>query len=204
MIFLTMLLFLSMQISVFATDTNATVKIPVEQIFGSENTDVPDEFIYVLTTDQADAPMPAGSSNQRYIWKMKGNASTDLTINVKTSGQYQYKIYQATEKRNNFQYDERSYDVTVEAFYHGKNNQLRAMTVVENQNGEKVSDISFENSYIGKGKFPNAMISKISKSNRVKTGDENPVVGYVILLLSSVICLIAMILEKQRKKKGDA
>lgn len=204
-VFLTMLLFLSIQIPVFAADINTTVKIPVEQILDNKNADVSDEFTYVLTTDQADAPMPAGSSNQQYSWNMRGNTSTDLMMNVRSAGKYRYKVCQTTEKKDNFKYDERSYDVTVEAFYNA-NNQLKVVTVVENQNGEKVSGISFKNSYTWKGKDKSepSLISKISKSNSVKTGDDSPIMGYFTLLLGSLICLIAMIRENQRKKKGDA
>lgn len=75
-VFLTMLLFLSIQIPAFAADTDTTVKIPVEQVFNSQNKDASDEFMYALITDQSDAPMPDGSSNRRYVWNMKGNIAT--------------------------------------------------------------------------------------------------------------------------------
>ena len=44
-VFLTMLLFLSIQIPAFAADTDTTVKIPVEQVFDSKNTDAYDALI---------------------------------------------------------------------------------------------------------------------------------------------------------------
>lgn len=81
-VFLTMLLFLSIQIPAFAADTDTTVKIPVEQVFDSKNTDVSDEFMYALLTDQSDAPMPDGSSNRRYVWNMKGNIATAKVLIV--------------------------------------------------------------------------------------------------------------------------
>ena len=199
-----MLLFLSIQIPVFAADTDTTVKIPVEQIVDSKTSD---EFTYVLTTDQMDAPMPAGSGNQRYVWSMKGSTSAEITMNVRTAGRYHYKIRQITEKKENLNYDERSYDIIVEAFYNASN-QLKVVTVVENQNGEKVSGISFKNSYTWKDKDKvgpsSSVISKISKSNSVKTGDNSPFIGYFTLLFGSLICLIVMIRKNQRKRKGDA
>ena len=139
-VFLTMLLFLSIQIPAFAADTDTTVKIPVEQVFDSKNTDASDEFMYALLTDQSDAPMPDGSSNRRYVWNMKGNIATEITMNIRNAGQYHYKICQITEKKENYSYDERNYDITVEAFYNA-DNQLKVITVVENQDGEKVSGI---------------------------------------------------------------
>ena len=204
-VFLTMFLFMNTQIPVFAADTDTTVKIPVEQVFNSENTDASDEFMYALITDQSDAPMPDGSSNQQYVWNMKGNIAAEITMNIRNAGQYHYKICQITEEKENYSYDERNYDITVEAFYNA-DNQLKVITVVENQDGEKVSGISFKNSYTwqGKDKSGPSLISEISKSNSVKTGDNSPIMGYFTLLLGSLICLIAIIRENQRKKKGDA
>ena len=150
-VFLTMLLFLSIQIPAYAADTDTTVKIPVEQVFNSQNKDASDEFMYALLTDQSDAPMPDGSSNQRYVWNMKGNIATEITMNIRNAGQYHYKICQITEKKENYSYDERNYDITVEAFYNA-DNQLKVIPVVETQDGEKVSGISFKNSYTWLGK----------------------------------------------------
>ena len=65
-IIVTMLLFLSMQISVLASDNCTVVKIPVKQLFDSEVESVADEFSYIVTTDQNDAPMPAGSHIRQY------------------------------------------------------------------------------------------------------------------------------------------
>lgn len=202
---LTMFLFLNTQIPVFAADTDTTVKIPVEQVFNSKNTDASDEFMYALLTDQSDAPMPDGSSNQKYVWNMKGSTAAEITMNIRNASQYHYKICQITEKKENYSYDERNYDITVEAFYNA-DNQLKVITVVENQDGEKVSGISFKNSYTWqeKDKSGSSLLSKISKSNSVMTGYDSHIMGYIILLLGSLICLIAIIREKHRKKKGDS
>ena len=48
-ILVTMLLFLSMQISAFASDNCTVVKIPVRQIFDSEVEGIADEFSYIMT-----------------------------------------------------------------------------------------------------------------------------------------------------------
>lgn len=77
-ILVTMLLFLSMQISVFASDNCTVVKIPVKQLFDSEVEGIADEFSYIMTTDQSDAPMPAGGRNMQYSWTMKKNAARIL------------------------------------------------------------------------------------------------------------------------------
>jgi len=92
--------------------------------------------------------------------------------------------------------------VIVEAFY-DQEDQLKVATVVKNDKGEKVERITFENSYIGKEKEDLSHSSVSSKSDRVKTGDDNTIMGYFLLLLISGICLSILIDEKQRQKKGE-
>lgn len=135
-ILVTMLLFLSMQISAFASDNCTVVKIPVRQIFDSEVEGIADEFSYIMTTDQSDAPMPAGSRNMQYSWTMEKNAATEIILNVKTAGQYHYNIYQTTEKKDDYKYDQNRYYVTVEAYYN-ESNQLKVVTIVANEKGRK-------------------------------------------------------------------
>ena len=209
-ILVTMLLFLSMQISAFASDNCTVVKIPVRQIFDSEVEGIADEFSYIMTTDQSDAPMPAGSRNMQYSWTMEKNAATEIILNVKTAGQYHYNIYQTTEKKDDYKYDQNRYYVTVEAYYN-ESNQLKVVTIVANEKGEKIEAISFKNSYMGEEK-PNltqpsnpsqpsgpSYSDGLGKTNSVKTGDDSPVMGYFLLLFGSLICL-SVLIHKNRKE----
>lgn len=209
-ILVTMLLFLSMQISVFASDNCTVVKIPVKQLFDSEVESVADEFSYIMTTDQSDAPMPAGSRNKQYSWTMEKNAATEITLNVKTAGQYHYTLCQTTEKKDNYKYDQNKYHVTVEAYYN-ESNQLKVVTIVANEKGEKIETISFKNSYMGEEK-PNptqpsnplqpsrpSHSDGSGKTNSVKTGDDSPVMGYFLLLFGSLICLSILTYENQKR-----
>ena len=213
-ILVTMLLFLSMQISAFASDNCTVVKIPVRQIFDSEVEGIADEFSYIMTTDQSDAPMPAGSRNMQYSWTMEKNAATEIILNVKTAGQYHYNIYQTTEKKDDYKYDQNRYYVTVEAYYN-ESNQLKVVTIVANEKGEKIEAISFKNSYMGEEK-PNltqpsnpsqpsgpSYSDGLGKTNSVKTGDDSPVMGYFLLLFGSLICLSVLIHKKQKRNKGE-
>ena len=70
-IVLSLLLFLSMQIPVFASENTAEVKIPVVQVVENEAKEQAEEFSYVLTTNQSEAPMPKGSKENQYCWSMK-------------------------------------------------------------------------------------------------------------------------------------
>ena len=90
---------------------------------------------------------------------MSGNSSTELIMNVGQAGEYHYKLYQATENKENYTYDSKTYDVTIEGFF-DSNNELMAVTVVKNENGDKVSKVSFKNSYTGQtGKNQNPVPS---------------------------------------------
>ena len=79
------------------------------------------------------------------------------------------------------------------------------------ENGDKVSKVSFKNSYTGQtGKnqnpVPSSQRSKdiIHNGSPVKTGDDSPVAGYLFLFFGSVICLCGLLMEKQKNRKEDA
>lgn len=130
-IFLSMIFFLGVQRPVLAADRNTTVKIPVEQIFEVNNSaDADKTGSYVLIADQIQNPMPEGSNRRTFTWNMSGNSSTELIMNVGQAGEYHYKLYQATENKENYTYDSKTYDVTIEGFF-DSNNELMAVTVVK-------------------------------------------------------------------------
>ena len=217
-ILVTMLFFLSMQISVFASDNCTVVKIPVRQIFDSKVEDIADESYYIMTSDQNDAPMPAGSRNRQYPWTMKKNEATEITLNVETEGQYHYYIYQTTEKKDDYQYDQSRFYVTVTAYYN-ESNQLKVVTIVANEKGEKIETISFKNSYMREEKPKPTQPSnpsqpsgpsnsdesgKINSVNSLKTGDDSPVMGYFLLLFGSLISLSVLLHEKLKRNKRES
>ena len=189
-IFLSMIFFLGVQKPVLAAGKNTTVKIPVEQIFEVNNSaDADKTGSYVLIADQIQNPMPEGSNRRTFTWNMSGKA---------------------TENKENYTYDSKTYDVTIEGFF-DSNNELMAVTVVKNENGDKVSKVSFKNSYTGQtGKNQNPVPSSprskdiIHNGSPVKTGDDSPVAGYLFLFFGSVICLCGLLMEKQKNRKEDA
>ena len=196
-ILLVIVIFLSYQIPVWADTDYTTVKIPVQQIFSSEAEDISGRCSYVMTTNQDDAPMPEESRNMKYSWKMENNSAVEIVMKVKTAGLYQYKIYQTSEKKDNYQYDQNSYVVIVEAFY-DQENQLKVVTVLKNHKGEKEDSSQSSNA-------PNVpKPHRASKSGRVKTGDDSSIIGYFILLVISAVCMGILIDEKQRRKKEES
>lgn len=101
-------------------------------------------------------------------------------------------------------------DANIQGFF-DSNNELMAVTVVKNENGDKVSKVSFKNSYTGQnGKNQNPVPSSprskdiIHNGSPVKTGDDSPVAGYLFLFFGSVICLCGLLMEKQKNRKEDA
>ena len=131
-IVLSLLLFLSMQIPVFASENAAEVKIPVVQVVENEAKEQAEEFSYVLTTNQSEAPMPKGSKENQYCWSMKKKETVEISIPVTTRGIYHYQIYQTTEPKEAYACDQSRYDVSVEAFYN-EADQFKTVTVVKNQ-----------------------------------------------------------------------
>ncbi len=142
-IVLSMLLFLSMQIPVFASEPVTEVKIPVEQVVEGEAKDQAAEFSCVLTTNQNEAPMPKGSKEKQYVWSMKKEETAKIIIPVTTDGTYHYRIYQTTEQKAAYECDQSHFDVSVAAFYNDAN-QLKTITVVKTKRGKNRSDYFFE------------------------------------------------------------
>ncbi len=103
----------------------------MEQIFEVNNSaDADKTGSYVLIADQIQNPMPEGSNRRTFTWNMSGNSSTELIMNVGQAGEYHYKLYQAIENKENYTYDSKTYDVTIEGFF-DSNNELMAVTVVK-------------------------------------------------------------------------
>lgn len=88
-------------VSISKKEENDKYSDPVQQIFSSEAEDISDEFSYVMTTDQNEAPMPEESRNLQYFWTMKNNVGAEIIMKVRKVGRYQYKIYQTSEKKDN-------------------------------------------------------------------------------------------------------
>lgn len=207
-VFMAMILCICAMAPVMAKSSDSTVIIPVKQSFASKVDSVSSEFSYVLTTEQNYAPMPEGSSNLQYSWRMNGNSTGEIRIDVTQPGEYNYKIYQIVDKKTDYVYDRECYDVLIKAFYN-ENGAFTVITIVTNSNGEKVECASFDNKYTG-SKPGSENVNKPDGNHRgdkgfgIKTGDESRIYGYLTLFVGSLICLIALLIDNRRHKKGDA
>lgn len=133
-IVLSLLLFLSMQIPVFASENAAEVKIPVVQVVENEAKEQAEEFSYVLTTNQSEAPMPKGSKENQYCWSMKKKETVEISIPVTTRGIYHYQIYQTTEPKEAYACDQKMQLISDNS---GINRVIRGVQILSVPNMEK-------------------------------------------------------------------
>ena len=131
---------------------------------------------------------------------MKKKETVEISIPVTTRGIYHYQIYQTTEPKEAYACDQSRYDVSVEAFYN-EADQFKTVTVVKNQKGEKIDQITFLNR-LNKTN-PSNQTAKSDSKKKVKTGDSGTIWGYVLLLVSSMICFVILFYENQKRRKGE-
>ena len=128
----------------FADNYSCTVSIPVEvQVSGSS---IPSDVTYkvVMEAVTPNAPMPEAAE-----LTVKKDAKVQFgPITYTVPNDYQYRIYQNSEKKDRFTYDAASYTVTVRVV-NGENGTLKAeVWALESDSAtEKTSGISFKNSY---------------------------------------------------------
>ena len=128
----------------FADNYSCTVSIPVEvQVSGSS---IPSDVTYkvVMEAVTPNAPMPEAAE----LTVKKDEKVQFGPITYTVPNDYQYRIYQNSEKKDRFTYDAASYTVTVRVV-NGENGTLKAeVWALESDSAtEKTSGISFKNSY---------------------------------------------------------
>ena len=128
----------------FADHYSCTVSIPVEvQVSGSS---IPSDVTYkvVMEAVTPNAPMPEAAE----LTVKKDEKVQFGPITYTVPNDYQYRIYQNSEKKVRFTYDAASYTVTVRVV-NGENGTLKAeVWALESDSAtEKTSGISFKNSY---------------------------------------------------------
>ena len=128
----------------FADHYSCTASIPVEvQVSGSS---IPSDVTYKVAMEAVtpDAPMPA----ETVITVKKDEKTSFGPITYTVPNDYQYKIYQSSEKQDRFTYDKKEYTVTVRVV-NGANGTLEAeiWALGNGQDEKKAAEITFGNSY---------------------------------------------------------
>lgn len=135
---------LLLPIMAFAQVNSCSVSIPVEvKVTGSRiPADIPYRFEMKAITPEA--PMPQSEE----LVVINGGKSEFGPMVYTETGDYQYQIYQNSEPRDRFTYDERIYRVTVR-ITNGENGELEAQVWASDEDAgdEKTDSIVFTNNY---------------------------------------------------------
>jgi len=144
---------------VAAHATDNTLEFAVKQVFTTSSAAAKDVFTYILKPLEAGSPLPAGSAAQGYTFAVSGTGSVKISLpNNSGLGHYRYELYQVdVAQAPGYTYDKRVF--TIEAHMGAEK-----ITVL-NQDGAKVEDIKFENSYDPLPSDPRLMVDPPVKKN---------------------------------------
>lgn len=135
--------------TVYATQATINVDITVGQVFTkSDNANAADNFTYTVTALEAGNPMPVGSVGDVYTFSLGGTSDTSIgSITYNHAGVYTYEVKQVITTENpGYTYDKQVHIIKV--YVRNTTDGLQAYTVIEVENGVKVSDIAYENKYV--------------------------------------------------------
>jgi len=135
------------------------VTLAVEQVFTKpDESAAADTFTYTMTAQQPGSPMPAGSSGDTCTFTISGTDTVNIgPVTYSTNGTYRYEIKQTVVSvQTGCTYDRQVY--TVEVYAVNAAGGLQADMVVYNEQGLKVSAITFENSYEPLASDPSIMV----------------------------------------------
>lgn len=184
-----------------ASAEEITGVIPVCQTFSTNASGVEDTFHYVLRPETEGAPMPQGSADGAYRWDMKGNAEKELSVPAAKEGEYTYTLTQeVSDPQENYRYDCQVYRVTLYVYRDG-GDSLSVSVVVENQAGQKTSAAEFKNRY----EAPAPTTPPGGSGGNVKTGDDNNMGLYLMLMAASALGLVLLALwvrEGEKRREG--
>lgn len=126
----------------------AVVTLKIEQVFLQPSSAVGKDIgSYQLTALDTGAPMPAGSSAGVYLFTIAGNGKAEIgPLVYDHGGVFNYEIRQViTGEETGYTYDRRIY--TVQVLIKNSGYGLSSELIVENELGEKVSDLVYQNAY---------------------------------------------------------
>lgn len=133
----------------YATDS-VDIAIPVSQdIVMEDSHDTPESttFHYELSTDQEDAPMPAGSEDGEYFFSISGmDSEIEIPLHFTHAGVYHYTLHQVDHDTEFCVCDHTCYDCTVYV-QNEPSGDLSAQMIVEEDGGKKCGEIMFRTAY---------------------------------------------------------
>jgi len=124
--------------------TNNPFSLKIEQVLTAPSDMEDATFTYVLVPEDPEAPMPEGSTEDGYEFRITGNGSRYIGLfDYKKQGVFKYELRKVIEKdRPGFVHQSRKYDIEVYVDV-----ELAAGVVALNEDGSKAEYIIFASSY---------------------------------------------------------
>ena len=142
-----------------AAPSAISVTLTVEQtVTMPEESAADDAFTYQVTALETGSPMPSGSVAQAYTFTIDGTGNAAVgAIDFTRAGVYRYEIKQViTVPKTGYAYDGQVYAVTIYVKNSGAG--LASEVIVQNNDGDKVGSIRFENAYNPLASDPAVMV----------------------------------------------
>ncbi|RHR25837.1 hypothetical protein DWX43_17075 [Clostridium sp. AF19-22AC] len=189
---------------VYASEKAVSVSLDVNQSFSLEKGTAPtDQFYYKLTATEENNPMPDGHLGGEYAFSIQGNSKYMMKpMTYQAPGTYSYQLVQTVENEaEGYTYDKRSYGITVYV-KNGQSGNYITELIIKNESGEKVSGITYQNTYNKKDTIVNTPIvtpgNNASHANPIKTGDTSNLTIWALLAFIALGCLLVIIKTKKR------
>jgi len=169
------------------------VTLLVKQTFTAQGPSYPpsDVFTYRLVPKSSDAILSSGVTKNT-LFTLKGTTEAPVSlIDAQTPGLYSYELSCVESPDARFVCDHEVYDITIYVRY-----DSTVQVVVWNSAGEKVSQVSFDQSYQGPPGGSETRVktpgSSKAQGGLPKTGDAtNPVLLLAALMLAgTVLCIL--------------
>jgi flagellar basal body-associated protein FliL len=133
-------------ITVYAANNNP-MKITVRQVFTTSSESADNKFTYILKPLKSTNPMPSESLAEGYKFTINGTGDRQASpIKYNQQGLYQYELFQIVDTdRSGYAYY--TFDRTVYKIDVYVDAELNVIVIIYNPNGDKTSDVAFNNSY---------------------------------------------------------
>ena len=129
------------------------VKLQVQQVFTYSGNPASSTFTYELKPKATTNPMPVGGGR----FTINGSAALDVGITFTSGGTYYYELKHVTSPTTGYSYGKATY--TIEVFVAGGSLNT-AVSVTQDQSGNKMSKIEYKHSYTAPAAPPAAPPAK--------------------------------------------
>lgn len=185
--------------SVAAGEVNTS--ITVEQVFNvQEDVLIHENFDYQLIALN-NAPMPDSVVSNVYNFSISGNRKISLGISFDRPGIYSYQLTQIVKENiSGYQYDQRVIDIDMYVSPINQNNGLELTMTVKNEEGYKLDQICFTNTYLTEEETqPVDLPDKKNPSHLPKTNDINN--SFIKMIgVSIVFCGVMLIFLNNKQR----